>query len=200
MAAPLVTWGTAIQAEHAARLQVWSDIQGHLPYLHERAAAVPGVVVLELGTRSGNSTAALLAAAERADGHVWSVDLLQPQVPSWWELTGRWTLTVGDDLDPQVLAAQPAEVDLLLLDTSHAYEHTLAELGAYVPRVRAGGVVCCHDTELEAPEGVGPQPPFPVARALDAYCAETGLQWSNRPGSYGLGVIEIPSRQGAGRL
>jgi predicted O-methyltransferase YrrM len=185
-------WWLALEAEYEVRLRAWSDIQGHLQFLHDRATATPQPTLLELGTRSGNSTAILLAAACRADGHLWSVDLEQPQVPSWWALTELWTFTVGDDLDQTVIEAQPDGVDLLLLDTSHAYDHTLAELRAYVPRVRPGGVVCCHDTELEAPELVGPQPPYPVAKALDAYCAEAGLSWSNRPGSYGMGVIEIP--------
>jgi predicted O-methyltransferase YrrM len=186
-------WRLALEAEYDARLAAWSDIQGHLGFLHDRAAAIPQARVLELGVRSGTSTAALLWAVERAGGHLWSVDLEQPRVPSWWALVGRWTLTVGDDLDPGVLAAQPDEVDLLLLDTSHDHDHTLAELAAYVPRVRPGGLVCCHDTLLERPETAAPDgPPFPVARALDAWCAEAGLAWSNRPGSYGMGTIEIP--------
>jgi predicted O-methyltransferase YrrM len=184
-------WRLALEAEYESRRSVWSDIGGHLEFLHDRAAAVPGARVLELGVRWGTSTAALLYGVERVGGHLWSVDLQAPTVPSWWPLTGRWTLTVGDDLDPAVLAAQPDGVDLLLLDTSHDYQHTLAELRAYVPKVKPGGLVCCHDTELEAPDLVEPQPPYPVARALDTYCAEAGLAWVNRPHSYGMGVIEI---------
>lgn len=186
-------WRLALEAERDARMGTWSDIQGHLGFLLEQAAARPSPTLLELGVRSGNSTGVLLYAAFATGGHLHSVDLEAPRVPSWWALTGCWTLTVGDDLDQTVLDAQPDQVDLLLLDTSHAYQHTLDELRVYVPRVRPGGVVCCHDTELEAPDLVGPQPPFPVARALDAYCAESGLAWVNRPGSYGMGVIEVPA-------
>jgi predicted O-methyltransferase YrrM len=190
-------WRLALEAERDARLGVWSDIQGHLEFLLEQAARRSAPTMLELGVRSGNSTAVLLYAAEQTGGHLWSVDLEAPRVPSWWALTGLWTFVQGDDLDTATIAElfpkALVDVDLLLLDTSHAYDHTLAELRAYVPRVRPGGMVCCHDTELEAPDLVGPQPPFPVARALDTYCAETGLSWVNRPGSYGLGVIEIPT-------
>ena len=115
-------------------------------------------------------------------------------MPDWWAGTGLWTLTVGDDLDPVVAAAQPLAVDVLFIDTSHTYDQTAAELRLYVPRVRPGGVVLLHDVEVEAPEAAPPGgPPFPVARALDAFCAETGREWEARTGSYGLGIIRVPA-------
>lgn len=187
-----VDYSPALLAEHQGRCNVWSDIVGHLPTLYDTVLAYPGAVVLELGTRSGNSTAAFLAAAASVGGHVWSVDIGLPQAPGWWWQTGLWSPVIGNDLDPAILARLPGKVDVLFIDTSHAYDHTLAELRTYVPRVKPGGVVLCHDTELEAPELVGPQPPFPVAKALDDYCAESGLKWANNTGSYGLGVINIP--------
>jgi Methyltransferase domain len=190
---PTNQWRRALEAEYGSRLRAWSDIQGHLEFLHDLAVGIVEVRVVELGTRTGVSTAAFLHAAEAADGHVWSVDLEQPAVPSWWPLTGRWTLTVGDDLEPQVIGAQP-DPDVLLIDTSHTYEQTLAELRAWVPRVRVGGWVCCHDTDLSGHDerGMGIEgADGAVRRALDDYCAETGLTWSNRPGSYGMGVIKI---------
>jgi cephalosporin hydroxylase len=187
-------WRLALDAEYDSRRSVWSDIQGHLEFLHDQAAGVQGAKVLELGVRWGTSTAVLLAAVEKVGGHLWSVDLTPPSVPSWWALTGRWTLTIGDDLDPKVIEAQPDGVDMLLLDTSHIYQHTLAELRAYVPKIRPGGIFCCHDTELDnAPDQPPGDPSFPVARALDVFCEETGLVWENRSGSYGLGVIRIPA-------
>jgi len=189
---------TALHAEYVARSSVWSDIQGHLPTLHDSVLEYPNAVVLELGVRWGTSTSALLAGVEVVSGHLWSVDINPPQVPDWWRLTDLWTLTVGDDLAVSVIEAQPAELDVLFIDTSHAYDHMLAELRTYVPRVKPGGVVLCHDTELEAPEMVGMQPPFPVARALDVFCDETGRSWTNNTGSYGLGIIRIPSEPDAG--
>lgn len=183
-----------LRTEYEARAGQWSDIQGHLPTLHAEVVARPGAQVLELGVRWGTSTACLLAAAEEAGGHVWSVDVSHPAVPDWWAGTGLWTLTVGDDLDPAVAAAQPAAVDVLFIDTSHTFDQTAAELRLYVPRVRPGGVVLLHDVELERPEAapVG-GPAFPVARALDAFCAETGRRWEPRTGSYGLGIIRVPA-------
>jgi predicted O-methyltransferase YrrM len=186
---------TRLQTEYEVRRSAWSDIVDHMATLYETVCRYPGARVLELGVRSGNSTSAFLAAVEAVDGHLWSVDLIPPEVPAWWTDTARWTLTIGNDLSQDIANAEPAVVDVLFLDTSHTYEHTLAELRTYVPRVRAGGVVLCHDTELEAPEDAGANPPFPVAKALDTFCAETGRPWVNLPGSYGLGVIEISATE-----
>lgn len=182
-----------LRTEYEARLGQWSDIQGHLPTLHATVLEFPKAKVLELGVRWGTSTACLLAAVEEVGGHLWSVDISQPAVPDWWAGLEQWTLTVGNDVDPAIADAQPSEVDVLFLDTSHVFEQTLTELATFVPRVRPGGVVLCHDTELQAPEDAPYGPPFPVARALDEYCGGVGLSWENQTGSYGLGVIRVPA-------
>lgn len=177
--------------EYTRRCQEDSDIVDHLPFLYDTVCRYPEAVVLEFGVRTGNSTAAFLAAAEAVEGHVWSVDVAKPHIPGWWAETGRWTLKVGNDTSQEIADAVPAEVDVLFIDTSHAYEHTLQELELYVPRVKPGGVVLCHDTELKEPEGCPTDPAFPVAKALDDYCEQTGMTWNNRSGCYGLGVLEV---------
>jgi predicted O-methyltransferase YrrM len=183
-------YGPALRADYDARCTTWSDIQDWIPTLHDTAARYPGAVVLELGVRSGNSTSAFLLAVDEVRGHLWSADVNTPGVPGWWWSYPRWTCRIGDDCNPAVAVDLPAEVDVLFIDTSHHYEHTLNELRLYVPRVKSGGVVLMHDTELEQPDGYAGGP-FPVARALDAYCAEAGLRWENRAGCYGLGVIQL---------
>lgn len=181
-------------AQYADRLAAWSDIQTHLPFLHERASQ--SKTILELGVRGGISTAALLAGVESQvqNGHLWSVDIEMPHVPNRWFGSPLWTFTLGDDMAPEIAACQPQQIDMLVIDTSHFYEHTLAELRLYVPRVNKGGMICCHDTELEYVPGRHPNgyESFSVSRALETFCGETGLHWENRTGSYGLGVIKIP--------
>lgn len=172
----------------------WSDIQDCLPLLFEISCHFPRVRVLELGVRWGTSTAAFLAAAEQVGGHVWSADVVMThEVPfERWMASGYWTFICGDDMEMK--RHQPDfEVDVLFIDTSHAYDHTLAELRKFVPWVARGGTVLLHDTRLEAPEMVGPQPPFPVAAALDAFCAETHRTWTDHDAQYGLGEIPRPN-------
>jgi predicted O-methyltransferase YrrM len=178
-------------AEYRRRLLgPWTDIKFHLPRLYRTAAAYPRVRVLELGTRRGESTRAFLAAAELTGGHVWSVDIDQPQVPvEEWEASGLWTLTVDDDLT--VVFPIGTDFDVLFIDTSHEYEHTLQELERWSHLVQPGGVILMHDTEWEPPAVQLPGPTGPVAVALDDWCHETGRSWRNWPGSYGLGQVDI---------
>jgi predicted O-methyltransferase YrrM len=187
---------TTIHDAYLDRLSRWSDIQEYLPYLHETAKSYPDVRVLELGSRRGNSTLAFLAAASMVRGHVWSADI--DPVADYdegmrrWRGCPWWTFIQGDDMDPAVQARLPAEVDILFIDTSHEYAHTLAECRAYLPRVAPGGVALFHDTRIFGTwSGPGDTIP-PVARALDDWCAETGRTWENLPGEYGLGVVRTP--------
>ncbi len=162
----------------------WSDIVDHLPRLREEACR-ENVVVIELGVRGGNSTAAFLDAAELYEGHVWSVDI--DPCPGEHD---RWTFLHGDDMNPDIIDQLP-DCDVLFIDTSHHYEHTLAELKAYVPKVRDGGVVLLHDSELEVPYMCPPDdPPFPVTAALRTFVAltdpEAQVEWVS--GCNGLAV------------
>ena len=182
-------------AEWEDRRARWSDMQGHMGFLKDTAAAYDAPVVIELGVRAGQSTSCFLAAAIERGGHVWSVDIEPPQVPPHWRDTPAWHFLQADDISAQARDWLPGECDVLFIDTSHQYGHTLAELDVYVPRVRPGGVVLLHDTEWEQ---TGPTPDNcreldapggSVTAALDAWCAANGTAWENRHGSYGIGII-----------
>lgn len=191
MAADLAT---GLQAEYERRLLEPSDIRDHLEELRFHATGWQFPRVLELGTRGGNSTSAFLAAVEKS-GWVWSIDINPPQVPEWWHGLSCWRFLQADDMSEQALAWAPPVVEVLFIDTSHEYAHTLSELRAYGPRVRPGGVILLHDTEYGCSgawhlKDIDPRV-SEVGRALDAYSRETGLSWVNRPGSYGLGVMKV---------
>ena len=187
-----------LAAALADRMSRWSDIREYLPFLYEQARTREGVRVLELGTRKGNSTLAFLAGAKESGGHVWSCDVdpvdHDPAGMGPWRGVSRWTFVRGDDMDPAVQAKLPAQADVFFLDTSHEYEHTLAELRAYMPRVAPGGIALFHDTNLPGWPGYHWDRDIPPVRAaLDDWCAETGLSWANLPGEYGLGIIRAES-------
>lgn len=146
----------------------------HLARLHEAALFRPWVI--ELGVRTGVSTSAFLAAAERAGGYVWSVDIESPRVPAHWADSGLWTMTVGDDL---TVPLPGGRWDLLFIDTSHERDHTLAELERYAPLLRPGGLILAHDTAW-----------FPgVREALDDWCGPRSLAWLEWGGRWGMGEV-----------
>ena len=171
------------------RAQHGSDISDHLPRLFE-LASVPHVKVIELGVRSGDSTSAFLAAAQAHDGEVWSVDISEPRVPEFWRELPFWYLTVGDDLE--VSDRLPDQVDVVFIDTSHTFEQTKAELELYVGKVKPGGVIVLHDTELERPDASpASDPPFPVAQAVREFSEGLGLNVEWLTGCYGLAIITV---------
>lgn len=176
-----------LRAEYERLCRTESDIYLHLPYFVQTVDEVRARNVLELGTRTGVSTIAWLYALDQI-GHLTSVDL-DPAPPIGEH--DHWTFVQADDMD-YVDQVADGSVDVLFIDTSHLYEHTLAELRAYLPKVRSGGRVLLHDTMLRRPEGSPPRPLFPVRTALNEFCTETGLSWDEHRYSWGLGIIEVP--------
>jgi cephalosporin hydroxylase len=164
-----------------------SDIQHHLGLLFSLAHGN----VLELGTRGGVSTAALLAGVERHGGHVWSVDLDDcSQVAAGHE---QWTFIQGSSTDPgPVLGAafgyadSPSDtigwITLLLIDTEHTYSQATAELALWGPHVAPGGHICMHDPET-----------FPgVRRAAQEFAAAQGWPITIVLPCNGMAVIRRP--------
>lgn len=171
------------------RAQHGSDISDHLPRLFELASR-PHVKVIELGVRSGDSTSAFLAAAEAQGGEVWSVDINEPRVPEGWRELPFWYLTVGDDLE--VSDRLPDQVDIVFIDTSHTFEQTKRELELYVGKVKPGGVMVLHDTELERPDASpASDPAFPVAEAVRQFSEASGLNVEWVTGCYGLAIVTV---------
>ena len=120
-----------------------SDIQHHLGLLFSLARGN----VLELGTRSGVSTAALLAGVERAGGHVYSIDIEDCSHVAAGH--PQWTFVQGDSRNPDLAASKTGgePFDLILIDTYHAYENARDELALWGPHLAPGGTIAMHDPE-----------------------------------------------------
>lgn len=169
-----------------------SDIRGHVPTFADACIELDAANVIELGVRTGVSTIGWLYGLASTGGWLYSVDVHPHKSPLVSDVSNGWTFVLGNDLDANVVSQLPDVVDIVFIDTSHTYDQTLAELALYVPRVREGGRVYLHDTELERPESIGrDDQPYPVKRALDLYCMANGLKWSNNPACYGLGLIQL---------
>jgi predicted O-methyltransferase YrrM len=205
---PLLDDYRARLAEPSHRQGGGNDIQDEMPYLLRRAQEYPGVRVLEIGVRSGRSTSAFLAAAARSmgGGHVWSIDLDQPQVPARWHTCGYWTFKQArsGDVSPELEAGWSSAFDVLFIDGDHSVLGALNDLRRFVPYVAPGGVVLCHDTKLVNPapaaetRGIfrdgdayhlGTQ--LEVAQALDLFCAEYHLAARELP--WQPGVLHTPA-------
>lgn len=186
-----------------------SDIYQHLPTFFaaatENDAYWPPNIV-ELGVRAGCSTIAWLFSVDYNGGHLWSVDGAPPCLDDdGTDLLGQymtpdrsksthpyWTFIKGWDNEEWVLNLLPEEIDILFVDTNHTYEMTTYELETFVPRVRPGGVLFFHDTNIETTgNATTPQPRYPVWMAIEDYCSEHQLRRSYVDYSMGLGTVYV---------
>lgn len=136
---------------------VESDISDHLPTIFADIVSTRPRLVVELGTRGGESTKAILAASSYSGAVVLSVDIEDctgVALPN--ELRARWDFVRSDDVAfardgfPQWCAAKGIDpvIDVLFIDTSHLYHHTVRELAEWERFVPPGGIVLFHDTNL----------------------------------------------------
>ena len=138
-----------IDALYASACANESDINEHLPLLKELAA---GKTILELGTRTGNSTIAFLAARPK---RLVSVDLdfsrLDPQIPGAAIYSGIPFRMVQQD-SREFLKSEDwyrsrqadEDFEVVFFDTIHTYEHLKAEIAQWSHK--ANERLIFHDT------------------------------------------------------
>lgn len=155
--------------EHAAQSE---DMGPHLRTLIGYASRCE--TIIEFGVRTGVSTWAFLDGLPPT-GRLASVDTQAVIVPDRVRDDRRWTMFERDDRDDQLHPLLP-KPDLVLIDTTHEYHHTLEEL-AIADRLGARWVLL-HDWNLP-----------------DVQDAAHGFM--RRAGTFALETVE-PSRWGLG--
>lgn len=139
-----------------ARTRRRSDISDHLPILYRETLARRPKLMVELGTRGGESTQVLLTAAGAVGAPMVSIDIdnvagaiREP------DLAARWRFVQADDVAfarefPAWCAREglPGSIDLLFIDTSHLYQHTVEEIAAWFPLLSPSATVLFHDTAM----------------------------------------------------
>lgn len=101
------------------------DMAPHVATLHRLARGSHNII--EFGVRTGVSTWALLDALS-PDGRMHSYDIEARcfhDAPARVREDHRWTFHAGDSLDAE---RPPLPPDVVLIDSSHEYHQTLAEL------------------------------------------------------------------------
>jgi cephalosporin hydroxylase len=156
-----------------------SDISDHLGTLFSETVATRPRLVVELGTRGGESTRVLIAAASVSGASVLSVDI--DEAPAL-EVPGRerWTFVRSDDVAfGREVAGFRAwcgerglgpQADVIFIDTSHLYEHTREEIEVWHHHLAPAGALLFHDTNM----GSG------VFSRLDGTISASG--WDNQRG------------------
>jgi predicted O-methyltransferase YrrM len=130
-----------------------TDIADHLATIFSEAAALNPRLIVELGVRGGESRFVFERVAARCGAHLVSVDVDDcRQVCTQRE---RWHFVQADDIEFAANFAEWARqhgiapaVDVLFIDTTHLYEHTVEELRAWTPLLSPHCKLILHDTNL----------------------------------------------------
>src|SRR5581483_4044210 len=135
-----------------------SDINEHLELIFAETLLQQPKLIAELGVRGGVSTFVFERAARLCNASIVSVDIDDCSTISSYE---NWHFYRGDDVQfaasfPEFCRTRGLEpsVDLLFVDTSHYYEHTVQEIAAWFPFLSARGKAIFHDTNLRT---IGPR-------------------------------------------
>lgn len=162
------------------RSKINTDISKHLIRLYELTIALPkNKIVVELGIRGGESTTALLAAVNDSGGKLYSIDIQNCNI---YPKEVNWKFIRGDDME--VVKTWNLKIDHLFIDTSHTYEHTLAELRSWGSLVQPWGIITLHDTDhTNTCPG--------VLKAIEQFLIENPeYNFKNDPECYGLGLLQ----------
>ncbi|MFC7138728.1 class I SAM-dependent methyltransferase [Halosimplex aquaticum] len=194
------------------RARRYTDTSDHLERLFVEALQADPETVVELGVRGGESTFVFERVARLADADLVSVDVDPTTYDGDYD---RWRFVQSDDVAfAERFADWSAEhgvdpaIDVLFVDTSHEYEHTVAEIEAWFPHLAEDAVVLFHDTNMrrvyrraDGTVGLSRRADRGVIRALETYfsCAfdETesfvtvrdGFVFEQRPYCSGLAVL-----------
>ncbi len=122
-------------------------------------AQVPdGGRIAELGCYKGRSLCSIVAECKRRGIKVFGVDTWHYAEDAWVEFIENVEKcgVVARGMDADVvsyrmtsfaasLQFKDASLDLVMVDTPHDYKTILADLKAWTPKVKHGGIICGHD-------------------------------------------------------
>jgi len=158
-----------------------TDIHEHLQTIHMLTVELDLKNILELGTRTGESTIALLSAAKELNGKVTSVDIdpcyKAKDMIKKIKFESYWEFIQINDLDLK----WESSIDHLFIDSSHTYEHTIKEFEKFEPFVKKGGLITLHDI-VSCP---------PILNAINDYISNRkDLRFYKFFHNNGLGIIQ----------
>jgi cephalosporin hydroxylase len=150
---PATSTGLAELDEILTRARIPTDVNDHLVTLFTESMSVAPRLIVELGVRGGETAFVLEQIAGLFGSQVVLVDIEDcSSVPASPQVTfvksddvafaGRFREWCAERrIDPSI--------DILHIDTSHLYDHTVNEIAAWFPHLSERAKVFFHDTHLE---------------------------------------------------
>ena len=195
-----------------------TDFSSHIPVLFAHAVLQNPSIMIESGIRWGNgSTISFSRALNVLDAYLIGLDIDNCS-KHYNELHNAQFIQMSDVLFPayfKTMHLKNDTVDLVFIDTSHQYEHTLQEIDAFSEILSDNGVFIFHDSNVAIPRPVringtvcptGMGNPkgvtdglktyfgfsFDEGTYINVYVEKAGYLWNiiNYPYCYGLAVAK----------
>ena len=158
----------------------YAGIHEHLPTLRKICLEQEAQTIVELGTWYGNSTKAFLEVCKVLGAKLISIDIdgaVKDVQPESVKNDPNWKFHGMDDMKFDI----NFPIDVLFIDSSHTYPHTLQELEKYSPWLTAKGVILMHDV-VTCP---------PVAQSIREFLDNHPFEYSYElhTNNHGLGIL-----------
>jgi cephalosporin hydroxylase len=124
-----------------------SDISSHLDTIYEETYKMNPKVIVELGVRGGESSRAFHYVNEEIDSNIIGVDIDECHYEG---IIKNSKFVREDDCKyaETYKITYGSNIDVLMIDTSHYYEHTKEEIRLWFPLLRKKALVIFHDTHI----------------------------------------------------
>lgn len=180
------------------RMKEDTDISSHLDTLYLKTLKMNPKRIVELGVRSGESSRMFSYVAQETNCEVIGVDIDTCD----YSFVHNGRFFQGDDClfaNLYGMTYGSKNIDVLFIDTSHLYDHTVREIAVWFPHLSDKALVIFHDTNLRTQYirkngtiGQGWDNQRGVVRAIQEYfgisfnetqeykgtCTKNGATWS----------------------
>ncbi|MFZ5953842.1 MAG: CmcI family methyltransferase [Candidatus Dependentiae bacterium] len=128
-----------------------TDISSHIPALFTYTLLLNPNLIVEAGVRGGQSTKPFYQALQLCSATMIGLDI-EPSYAAAYNALKNTLFIHMDDLNfvnyYQNSDYKNTPIDLIFIDTSHLYEHTLAEIKMFVPLLNTQGIIAFHDSNV----------------------------------------------------
>jgi len=148
-----------------------SDLSSHLDTLYIQTCTMKPKIIVELGVYEGQSTKIFDLVNKEYNSYLISCDVQPPAGFDYSKIHNGNFVRMDDIEFSKVYSLQVKQpIDVLFIDSSHLYEHTVEEIKHWFPLLAETALVMLHDTHID---GKG-------------YCRKNGVNGGNWDNSRGV--------------
>lgn len=156
-----------------------SDISSHLPTIYAYTILQNADMIIEAGVRGADSTKAFAEAMNFSNAMLIGLDIVDCSGTLYSKMKNTQLLQMDDLLFSEYYQSNDNlknhSIDIIFIDTSHYYDHTLAEISQFAPMLAKNGFLLFHDSHMS-----------PLNNLHSWYCIEGSVfgtgGWDNQKG------------------